>query len=102
MEIPDFAPGTKNSGLPTPHIPLRGSPHSGLREVHSKNQRFSRMKSPSIENIVVDEVHERTYIVMAHRVLADGELYKAIRLELMKRGSPVARGESLIITAPKP
>jgi hypothetical protein len=57
------------------------------------------MKSPTIENTVVDEVHERTYVVMANRVLTDGELYKAIRLELRKRPNPLEKGERLVITA---
>ena len=60
------------------------------------------MKSPSIENIVVDEAHQRTYVVLADRILTDGELYRAIRLELRKRGSPVANGERLVITLLKP
>lgn len=59
------------------------------------------MKSPDIENIVVDEVHELTYVVMAHKVLNDGELYSAIRVELLKRRSFPAKGERLVITAPK-
>jgi hypothetical protein len=56
------------------------------------------MKSNNIENIVVDEVHARTYVVMADRILTDGELYKAIRQELLKRADPVAKGERLVIT----
>jgi len=58
------------------------------------------MKSPEIENIVVDEVHELTYVVMAHKVLNDGELYSAIRVEILKRGSFPTKGERLVITAP--
>ena len=57
------------------------------------------MKRNNIENIVVDEVHARTYVVMADRVLTDGELYKAIRQELLKRGEPVAKGERLVMEA---
>jgi len=57
------------------------------------------MKAPNIENIIVDEFHERTYVVMAHRVLTDGEVYRAIRIELLKRGGTVAKGERLVITA---
>ena len=56
------------------------------------------MKSKSVENIVVDEVHSRTYVVMAERVLTDGELFRVIRQELLKRESPVAKGERLVIT----
>lgn len=58
------------------------------------------MKSPSVKNIVVDEAHQRTYVVMARRVLTDGEMYSAIRVELLRRkGRPPARGEELVITA---
>ena len=56
------------------------------------------MKSKNIENVVVDEVHARTYVVMADRVLTDGELYKAIRRELLKRADPLQKGERLVIT----
>jgi hypothetical protein len=59
------------------------------------------MKSGNVENIIVDEVHQRTYVVMAERVLTDGETYKAIRIELLKRGGkPPGKGETLIINAP--
>lgn len=59
------------------------------------------MKPETVENVVVDEVHQRTFVVMAGRVLTDGEMYKAIRLELLKRGpnAPI-KGEKLVITAP--
>ena len=57
------------------------------------------MKSPTIENIVVDEFHQRTYVVMAHRILTDGELYSAIRVEILKRGGLPSKGERLVITA---
>jgi hypothetical protein len=56
------------------------------------------MKSKSIENVVIDEVHARTYVVMAGRVLTDGELFKVIRQELLRRESAVAKGERLVIT----
>ena len=56
------------------------------------------MKKPSVENVIVDEVHERTYVVMACRVLTDGEIYRAIRLELKKRGGHYPnKGEKLVI-----
>jgi len=58
------------------------------------------MKSPSIENVVVDEAAQCTYVVMAPRVLTDGELYSAIRVDLLKRGGRVTKGERVIITAP--
>jgi hypothetical protein len=56
------------------------------------------MKSESVENIVVDEVHGRTYVVMADRILKDGELYSAIRVEILRRGNSLARGERLVIS----
>ena len=59
------------------------------------------MKAPSIENVVVDEAHERTYVVMADRILTDGEIYRAIRVAILKRGEPLAKGERLVITASK-
>jgi hypothetical protein len=79
------------------------SPLEALESAGSQlvNRRPSPVKSPSVENIVVDEAHERTYVVMAHRVLTDGELYKSIRLEIMKRGSPLAKGGRLVIVAAK-
>jgi len=57
------------------------------------------MRTPNVENIVVDEVHQATYIVMARKILTDGELYSAIRVALLKRGGKhLAKGESLVIT----
>lgn len=56
------------------------------------------MRTPPIENIVVDEVHQRTYVVMAHRILTDGELYQAIRLELLRRGGALTKGERVVIS----
>ncbi len=54
------------------------------------------MQIPKIENIVVDEANQRTYVVLAPRVLSDGELYRAIRQEILLRGGRVpARGETL-------
>ena len=61
----------------------------------------ARMKCPNVENVVVDEVHERTYVVVANRILTDGELYQAIRVEILHRGQPLARGERLVITVSK-
>jgi hypothetical protein len=61
------------------------------------------MKEQNIENIVVDEANERTYIVMAHRVLSDGETYKAIRQEILKRGGKrPGKGETLTVNASEP
>ena len=57
------------------------------------------VKSESVENIVVDEIHGRTYVVMADRILTDGELYRAIRIEILRRGNPLARGERLVISS---
>ncbi len=57
------------------------------------------MQPPDIENTVVDEANHRTYVVLAPRVLSDGEIYKAIRQELLKRGGvPPLPGETLTIT----
>ena len=59
------------------------------------------MKAPDIENKVVDEANERTYIVMAPRLLTDGEMFRIIRREILKRGrKPPARGETIVLHAP--
>jgi hypothetical protein len=56
------------------------------------------MQSKQIENIVADEVNRRTYVVLAPRVLSDGEIYRAIRREILKRGGAVPNaGETLTI-----
>ncbi len=58
------------------------------------------MKYSTVENVVVDEAHQRIYVVRARRILTDGEMYRAIRVELLKRGGkPVAKGETLVISA---
>ncbi len=56
------------------------------------------MKAPNIENTIVDEANRRTYIIMAPRVLTDGEIYRVIRQEILRRGSPLAGGETLTLT----
>jgi len=57
-------------------------------------------KSPSVENTVVDEAHQCTYVVMAPRILTDGEMYSAIRIEVLKRGGKRPdKGETLVITS---
>jgi hypothetical protein len=54
------------------------------------------MKAPNITNTVVDEANQRTYVILAPRVLTDGELYRAIRQEILRRGGkPLAQGETL-------
>lgn len=59
------------------------------------------MKTQNVENIVVDEVHNWTYVVMARRILTDGEMYSAIRVALLKRGGKhPAKGETIVIAAP--
>lgn len=58
------------------------------------------MKYANVENVVVDETRQRTYVVMAHRILTDGELYSAIRVSLLKRRGPYSKGERVVITAP--
>src|SRR6266436_9571675 len=58
------------------------------------------MNSPNVENIIVDEARELTYVVMASRTLTDGEAYRDIRLALLKRGGKhPPRGERLVITS---
>ncbi|MBM3831857.1 MAG: hypothetical protein FJ403_00980 [Verrucomicrobia bacterium] len=60
------------------------------------------MKLENVENIVVDEALDVTYVVMGRRILTDGELYSAIRLERLKRGRKrPARGERIVIMAPE-
>ena len=57
------------------------------------------MQSPNIENTVVDEANNRTYVILAPRVLSDGEIYRAIRQEILRRGGrPLAHGETLTLT----
>ena len=71
----------------------------GSRASNSKTQRLAQMKSPNVENIVVDEAHELTYIVKAPRILTDGEMFSAIRIALLKRGGKFpGKGETLVIT----
>ncbi len=59
------------------------------------------MKSPEIENIVVDEANEVTYVITAGHRLTDGELYSTIRLALLARGKRPSKGETLKITTSK-
>ena len=57
-------------------------------------------KLPPIENVVVDEAHQRTYVVMARRILTDCELFSAIRVALLRRGEkPLGQGERFVIDA---
>ncbi len=56
------------------------------------------MKAPNIENTVVDEANRRTYVILAPRVLTDGEIYKVIRQEILRRGRPLADGETITLT----
>ena len=52
----------------------------------------------TIENTIVDEIHQCTYVVKAGRMLTDGETYSAIRVEMLKRGGKFPqKGETLII-----
>jgi hypothetical protein len=58
------------------------------------------MNPLSVENIIVDEARELTYVVMASRRLTDGEAYRDIRLALLKRGGKhPPRGERFVITS---
>ena len=56
------------------------------------------MKAPNIENTIVDEANRRTYVILAPRVLTDGEIYKVIRQEILRRGTPLADGETITLT----
>ena len=57
------------------------------------------MPARIIKNTVVDEANHRTYIVLAPRLLSDGEIYQAIRQEILRRGGkPLAPGETLTLT----
>jgi uncharacterized protein YbjT (DUF2867 family) len=57
------------------------------------------MQSPNIANTVVDEANHRTYVILAPRVLSDGEIYQAIRQEILRRGGrPLADGQTLTLT----
>ena len=58
------------------------------------------MKPQTVKNTAFDEIHDRTYVVMAQRVLTDGEMYSAIRVELLRRkGKFPDKGETLVIAA---
>jgi hypothetical protein len=59
------------------------------------------MKAPEVENKVVDEANERTYIIMASRVLTDGEMFRIIRREISRRGGMLAKGETIVLRAPE-
>ena len=59
------------------------------------------MKASEVENKIVDEANERTYIIMAPRLLTDGEMFRIIRREILKRGERLAKGETILIQAPK-
>src|SRR5262245_66254686 len=57
------------------------------------------MQTPNITNTVVDEANHRTYVILAPRVLSDGEIYRAIRQEILRRGGkPLAHGETITLT----
>ena len=59
------------------------------------------MNDSNVENKVVDEANERTYVIMAPRLLTDGEMFRIIRREILKRGrKPPARGETIVLHAP--
>ncbi|PWU19684.1 MAG: hypothetical protein C5B50_06130 [Verrucomicrobia bacterium] len=56
------------------------------------------MRTKNIENTIVDEANHCTYVILAERVLTDGEIYRAIRQEILRRGSRLAEGETLTLT----
>lgn len=57
------------------------------------------MQTLNVENVVVDEANKITYLVMAPRILTDGELYSAIRIDVLRHGRRGANGEPVVITA---
>ena len=59
------------------------------------------MTTSDVENKDVDEANERTYIILAPRILTDGELFRIIRQEILKRGAKLAKGESIVIRMPE-
>jgi hypothetical protein len=60
------------------------------------------MKASEVENKIVDEANERTYIIMAPRLLTEGEMFRIIRREILKRGrKPLARGETIVLHMPE-
>jgi len=57
-----------------------------------------KQKLSEIENVIVDEANQVTYVVTAGRHLTDGEVYSAIRVALLKRaGKRLEKGETLTI-----
>jgi hypothetical protein len=53
-----------------------------------------------VDNTVSDEIHNCTYVVKAGRMLTDGEMYSAIRVEMLKRGGKFPeKGETLVINS---
>lgn len=59
---------------------------------------FQLMESKQIENTIVDEANRRTYVILAPRVLTDGEIYRVIRQEILRRRTPLADGETITLT----
>jgi hypothetical protein len=60
------------------------------------------MKSAEVQNVVIDEANEITYVVAAGRQLTDGEVYSAIRVALLMRGGKrLGKGETLKIATSK-
>jgi hypothetical protein len=57
------------------------------------------MQASNITNTIFDEPNRRTYVILAPRVLTDGEMYSAIRREILRRGGkPLAHGQTLTLT----
>jgi hypothetical protein len=60
------------------------------------------MKASEVENKIVDEANERTYVIMAPRLLTDGEIFRIIRREILKRGrKPLDKGETVVLHMPE-
>jgi hypothetical protein len=81
----------KAIGEPMPFKP--GTNHPQHRATSDMKRELS-----DIENVVVDEANQWTYVVTAGRQLTDGEIYSAIRVALLRRGGKrLERGETLKI-----
>jgi hypothetical protein len=63
----------------------------------------SRHPHPTIKDMVVDEAIGRTDVVIPSRVLADGEICRAIRQELLRLGGEFSKWDNTVrITRRRP
>ena len=97
VRTPTFS---RAQNLPTPSTNSVPSIRGGLWDCGQfTSQHGPPRMNTEIENVVVDEANQRTYIVRARRALTDGEIYRLIRREILKRGGkPLASGETLTLT----